>query len=234
MSKKKSDPTIEAYQKLKNEMIIEKVNEIFRTQPDNYISALEEIGFKYYDDEDDFEAIEEANAKPENQNQKDLIAYFKGEKELSEKILQTFLEERNAENPNLPLIRKYFKKANQNLKSLILFGLDNNPDSVDLLSDLGYFHEFHNILGILITRYTRACVEQENIEKFTELAQDFYYATKPDGYEALYVLRDLFEPGSDKKKVVDFLIAEEEGAKNWKPDFWVEGETYRLSASRVR
>ncbi len=214
MSKKKKDPTIEAYQKLKNEIIIEKVNEVFRTQPDNYISALEEIGFKYYDDEYDFEEIEEANAKPENQNQKDLIAYFEGEKELSDQILQTFLEERNAETPNLPLIRKYFKKANQNLKSLILYGLEHYPDSVDLLSDLGYFHEFQNILGILITHYTRACVEQENIEKFTELAQDFYYATKPDGYEALYALRDLFEPGTDKRKVIDFLIAEEEGAKN--------------------
>ena len=213
MSKKKSDPTIEAYQKLKNEMIIEKVNEVFRTQPDNYISALEEIGFKYYDDEDDFEAIEEANAKPENQNQKDLIAYFEGEKELSDQILQTFLEERNTENPNLPLIRKYFKKGNQNLKSLLLYGIDQYPDSIDLLSDLGYFHEFQNILGILITHYTRACVEQENIEKFTELAQDFYYNTIPDGYEALYALRDLFESGTDKRNVIEFLIAEE-GAKS--------------------
>jgi hypothetical protein len=53
MGKKKKDPTIEAYQKLKNEIIIDKVDEIFRTQPDNYISALEEIGFKYYDDDDD-------------------------------------------------------------------------------------------------------------------------------------------------------------------------------------
>ena len=53
MDKKKKDPTIEAYQKLKNEIMFEKVDEIFRTQPDNYISALEEIGFKYYDDDDD-------------------------------------------------------------------------------------------------------------------------------------------------------------------------------------
>ena len=214
MSKKKSDPTIEAYQKLKNEMIIEKVNEVFPTQPENYISALEEIGFKYYDDEDDFEEIEEANAKPENKNQKDLIAYFEGEKELSDQVLQTFLEERNTENPNLPLIRKYFKKANQNLKSLILYGLEHYPDSIDLLSDLGYFHEFQNILDTLITHYTRACVDQENIEKFTELAQDFYYNTIPDGYEALYALRDLFESGTDKRNVIEFLIAEEEGAKN--------------------
>jgi len=65
MSKKKKDKTIEDYEKLKNEIIIEKVDEIFRTQPDNYISALEEIGFTYYDDDDDDEEMEEANAKPE-------------------------------------------------------------------------------------------------------------------------------------------------------------------------
>ena len=78
MGKKKKDSVIETYEKLKNEMIIEKVDEIFRTQPDNYISALEEIGFKYCDDDDDMEEMEEANAKPENQNQKDLVAYFEG------------------------------------------------------------------------------------------------------------------------------------------------------------
>jgi hypothetical protein len=64
MSKKKKDSVIEDYQKLKNEIMVEKVDEIFRTQPDNYISALEEIGFTYYDDDDD-EEMEEANAKPE-------------------------------------------------------------------------------------------------------------------------------------------------------------------------
>ena len=213
MSKKKKDPTIEAYEKLKNEIIIEKVDEVFRTQPDNYISALEEIGFKYYDDGDDMEEMEEANAKPENQNQKDLVAYFEGQKELSDKILQTFLEERDTENPNLPLIRKYFKKANQNLKALILFGLDHYPGKIELLSDLGFFHEFENILSTLITYYTQACVDQENLETFSELAQDFYNTTIPDGYEALYALRDLFETGTDKRKVIDFLIDEEEGAK---------------------
>jgi len=212
MSKKKKDPTIEAYEKLKNEIIIEKVDEVFRTQPDNYISALEEIGFKYYDDGDDMEEMEEANAKPENQNQKDLVAYFEGQKELSDKILQTFLEERDTENPNLPLIRKYFKKANQNLKSLILFGLDHYPGKIELLSDLGFFHEFENILSTLITYYTQACVDQENLDTFSELARDFYNTTIPDGYEALYALRDLFETGTDKRKVIDFLM-DEKGVK---------------------
>ena len=79
MGKKDKDDILNDYQKLKNEIIRDKVDEIFRTQPDNYIPALEEIGFKYYDD-DDPEEIEEKNAKPENQNQRDLLEYFEGDK----------------------------------------------------------------------------------------------------------------------------------------------------------
>jgi len=215
MSKKKKDKTIEEYEKLRNKIVMDKVDEIFRTQPHNYISALEEIGFTYYEDDyDDNEEIEEANAQPENQNQKDIIAYFEGVKELSDKILQIFLEERDAENPNLPLIRKYFKSANQNLKSLILYGLDHYPGRLDLLSDLGFFHEFENILSTLITYYTQACVDQQNLQTFAELAQDFYNTTIPDGYEALYALRDLFEPGTDKREIIDILLAKEDEGKN--------------------
>ena len=194
---------------MKNEIIRDKVDEIFRTQPDNYISELEKIGFKYYDD-DDFEEIEEKNAKPGNQNQGDLVEYFEGDQELSETILATFFKVKDAKEPNLPLIRKYFKQANQNLKSLILYGLDHYPARIDLLSDLAYIHEFENILSTLINYFTRACMNEMNLKTFTELAQDFYYATIPDGYEALYALRDLFEPNTNKRKIIDLLIQEKE------------------------
>ena len=72
MSKKSKDPVIKDYEKLRDEIVIDKVNEIFRTQPDNYIAALEEIGFEYHE-EDDYDEIEERNARPENQNQKELF-----------------------------------------------------------------------------------------------------------------------------------------------------------------
>jgi hypothetical protein len=88
--------------------------------------------------------------------------------------------------------------------------LDNYPARIDLLSDLAFFHEFENILNILITYYTKACIDQENLETFSELAKDFYYSTNPDGYEAYYALRELFEPETDKRNIIDFLIAENE------------------------
>jgi hypothetical protein len=209
MGKKDKDDTLDDYKKLKDEIIIDKVNQIFRSRSDNYLAALEEIGFEYHEDDDD-EEIEERKAKPKNKNQRKLVTYFEGEEDASEMIFATFLAERYAKRPNLPLIRKYFKKANQKLKALLIYGLDHYPGRIDLLSDLTYFHEFENILTTLIAYYTRACVNQVNLETFTELAQDFYYATNPDGYEALYALRELFEPHTEKRKIIDFLISEEE------------------------
>ncbi len=209
MGKKDKDETLDDYKKLKDEIIIDKVNDIFRSQSDNHLAALEEIGFEYHE-EDDEEEIEERNAKPKNKNQRKLVTFFEGQEDASEMIFVTFLTERHAKRPNLPLIRRYFKKANQKLKALLIYGLDHYPGRIDLLSDLTYFHEFENILTTIITYYTRACVNQGNLETFTELAQDFYYATNPDGYEALYALRELFEPHTEKRKIIDFLISEEE------------------------
>ena len=147
------------------------------------------------------------------QRQRDLVAYFEGRKKLSQKILESYSEEKASEKPNYPLIRKYYRAANRNLKSLLLYGLDNYLGRIDLLSDLAFFHEFENILRILIAYYTRACIEQENLETFSELAKDFYYSTSPDGYEAYYALRELFGPETDKRRIIDSLIAEDEEAE---------------------
>ena len=66
MGKKDKDNVLDDYEKLKDQIIIDRVNEIFRSQPDNYIAALEELGFRYYE-EDDEEETEEKKAKPENE-----------------------------------------------------------------------------------------------------------------------------------------------------------------------
>jgi hypothetical protein len=214
MGKKDKDSVLDDYAKLKNEIIRDRVNEIFRNHPKDHIAKMEELGFEYFEDDyDDEEEIEERNARPENQRQRDLVAYFENKKKLSKKIFESYSEEKAAENPNYPLIRKYYKEANKNLKILLLYGLDNYPGRIDLLSDLSFFHEFENILSILITYYTQACVDQAKLDTFSELAKDFYYSTNLDGYEAYYALRELFEPDTDKRKIIDFLIAEEEEAE---------------------
>ena len=219
MPKKDKDSVLDDYEKLKNKIIRDRVSEIFRNHPKDYIAKMEEIGFKYFEDDEDSEELEERDAKPANKRQRNLIAYFEKKCKLTKEIFESYSEEKASENPNYPLIRKYFKQANKNLKRLILYGLDDHPGRIDLLSDLSFFHEFENILSLLIKYYTKACVDQENLETFMELTKDFYYCTKPDGYEAHYALRELFEPETDKRKIINFLIAEEEEAEkeNYKP-----------------
>ncbi len=209
MGKKDKDSILDDYEKLKYEIIRDNVNGIFRKHPKDYISKMEELGFRYFEDDDDSEELEERNAKPENQRQRDLVAYFENKEKLSKEIFENYSEEKAAENTNYPLIRKYFKEANKNLKSLLLYGLDNYPSRIDLLSDLSFFHEFESILSILISYYTKACLTQGNLDTFTEIAKDFFYSTNLDGYEAYYALRELFEPETKKRKIIDSLIAEE-------------------------
>jgi hypothetical protein len=207
MSKKRKNSVLDDYLKLRDEMLIEKVDELFRTQSDNYVSAMEEIGFQWHEEED-FEKQEEDAAKPENPYQRLLVDYFEGKEKLSDRILEVYFSERNAEHPNYALVRKYFKKANSNLKALLLFGLDQRPTSIDLLSDLAYFHEYGNVLKELIARYTFACEKEDALSKFSELAQDFYYSTIPDGYDALHALRELFSSNTQKRESIELLIAE--------------------------
>ncbi len=193
-------------------MLIEKVNEIFRTQSDNYISAMEEIGFEWHEEEDS-EKQEEDAAKPEYPNQKLLVDYLEGKETLSDRILAVYFSEHNAEHPNYALVRKYFKRANSNLKALLLVGLDRRPTNIDLLSDLAYFHEYENILRELIDRYTFACEKENDMSKFSEMAQDFYYAAIPDGYDALQALRELFSSNMQKREIIEFLITEHKDAQ---------------------
>jgi hypothetical protein len=62
MGKRQKDSVLDDYEKLKKEIIREKVNEIFRNHPRDYIAKLEEIGFKYFDDDNYYEEKEERNS----------------------------------------------------------------------------------------------------------------------------------------------------------------------------
>ena len=105
-----------------------------------------------------------------------------------------YLDERYAETPNLPLIRKYFKQANPNLKALLLMAwLALNPTDLDLLDDLAYFSEYDSMLGELIHFYTDACLKETDMDRFSLLVQDFHMNTVEQGYDALYELTTIFQ-----------------------------------------
>lgn len=212
MKKKDKKDIIDEMIKLKNEMVIEKVNEVFKKNPENYREGLAEIGFQWFDDDYPDEIEEENSAVPENRNQELLVAYFNGDLDLSDHILEIFFTEKYRDDPNYALIRRYFRQGNKKLKALIYRGLEMNPTDIGFLSDLSFFHEFHPMLGEVIRCYTEACKLQGNPETFSELARNFYYNTSPDGYEVYHALKEIYGSGTEKGMIIDQLIQDEKDA----------------------
>lgn len=64
------------------------------------------------------------------------------------------------------------------------------------------------IVELLVDYFTKACQLGGNMQKFTEIVEEFYTETTIDGYDALLALRKLFEPESDKREIIDFLKSE--------------------------
>ncbi|BBO90759.1 hypothetical protein [Desulfosarcina ovata] len=185
------------------------VSEIIRNHPRDYRERLEEVEFVWQDDEYDLEyeeeAKEERKAVPETENQLQLIHFLDTGGPVSRHILDAYLEERYTPTPNLPLIRKYFKQANPQLKAILLKGLSINPTDLDLLDDLAYFSEFDSMLGELIRFYAEACIQETDMERFSLLAQDFHMNTYDHGYDALQELTTMFPSGA-KGAVVQHLF----------------------------
>ena len=184
MKKKEKKNIDDEIIKINNELVTERINEIFRTKPKHYRTELAMLGFEWLDDDYPDEVEEENNAFPENKDQELLVAYFNGEVEFSDELVEVFLREKLSSRPNYALFRRYFRQGNGNLKTLIYHGLERDPTDDGFLNDLSLIHEFHPMLGELIERYMEACRIQEDLDSFSELAQDFYYNTSLDGYEA--------------------------------------------------
>jgi hypothetical protein len=208
--KKKEKNIIGEIIKIKDELVTERINEIFRTRPDHYRTELAILGFEWLDDGYPDEVEEENNAAPENKNQELLVAYFNGEVEFSNELIEIFLEEKLSSSPNYALLRRYFRQGNKNLKALICHGLEMDPTDDGFLNDLSLIHEFHPMLGELIERYIEACKIQDDLDSFSELAQDFFYNTSLDGYEAYHALKAIYASDTPKGKVIDALVYMEE------------------------
>ena len=185
------------------------VSEIIKKHPRDYRERLEAVGFEWQDDEYDLlyeeEGQEEQAALPETDNQRRLIHFLDTGGPVSRQILDAYLEERYSETSNVPLIRKYFKQANPNLKAILLNGLAMDPTDLDLLDDLSYFSEFDSMLGELIDFYTVACLKESDMERFSLLAQDFHLNTYDQGYDALHELTTLFQSGT-KGAMIQHLL----------------------------
>ncbi|MDZ7698727.1 MAG: hypothetical protein U5R49_17975 [Deltaproteobacteria bacterium] len=209
MKKKDLKDPVDEFMKLKNEILSEKIEEVFKTNSENYREELSKIGFEWSDDDYPDEIEEENSAVAQNQNQERLLAYFHGEIAFSDTLLDIFLTEKNAAEPNYPLFRKYFRQGNSNLKALIYRGLEKDPTDTGFLSDLAFLHEFHPMLKELIALYSRACELAEDSETFLELAEDFHLNTFPDGYDAYHALKEAYGPDTTKGMIIEHLIQAE-------------------------
>jgi hypothetical protein len=179
---------------------IAQVSEIIKNHPRDFRERLEVLGFVWQGDDADRlfeeEAKEEHAALPETKSQQRLVQFLDTGGPVTKQVLNAYLEERYSETSNLPLIRKYFKRANPNLKAILLAGLATQPTDLDLLDDLSYFSEFDSMLGELIQLYTDACLKETDIERFSQLAQDFHMNTYEQGYDALHELVAIFPSGN--------------------------------------
>jgi hypothetical protein len=102
MGKKDKDAVLDDLEKAKSEIIQEKVKEIFRKHPKEHISKLEELGFTYFEDDEDSEEIEELNARPENRRQRDLVAYFEGKRDYRKRYSKVSARKRMPKVPTIP------------------------------------------------------------------------------------------------------------------------------------
>jgi len=210
MSSKKSTKAIFGeYRSLRNTRVSELIKKVLEEQTDIPMDRAGQGDFRWIDDGfDEDEIQEERNAAPENLNQEFLMAFFDGHVKISDAVLEAYLTEKSAPSPNFPLFRRYFRQANPALRGLLRRGLDRFPTDKSLLHDLAFFHEHQGMLSEVIDRYTLACTLEEAIERFTDLAMDFYYNTIEDGFEALFELREKFHDNGPKRLAIDTLIRE--------------------------
>lgn len=185
-----------------------RVNEIIRNHPRDYRERLAEAGFVWQDENDETvyeqEIHEERMAVAKTANQRRLIHFFENGGTVTRRVVDAYMNERYAQAPNIPLIRKYFRRANPHLKALLLKALSDYPTDADLLDDLAYFSEFDNMLGELIQFYTDACIKETDMDRFSLLAQDFHINTFEQGFDALHELTLLFRSGT-KGAVIQHL-----------------------------
>jgi len=123
------------FEKEKRKLVFDEVARVMKAHPNNYMEKLAELGFRWVDDEMDEEEIEERAATIRSDNERYLVGCLEGDTALSDQVLDIYLAEKNSDSLNYPLFRRYFKKGNDRLKELLMYGLKKHPTDIGLLSD---------------------------------------------------------------------------------------------------
>jgi len=210
---------LKEYQKIKTELLFEQVRKVIKDNPRDWRNQLEMLGFEWHGENDNKDITEENSALPNNENQKSLVSYFEGSLPLDENLLSIFAQEKNSNQPNYPLFRRYFRKGNDRLKALIVFALSKHPTDESYLWDLVFFHEHKNILKEVIAAYIAACAQEQDLNNFEKLSRNFWYHTAADEYDALYTLGELFSENHEKMAIIKNIIKERDSDSELEIEF---------------
>jgi hypothetical protein len=183
-----------------------KVREALKTISRQDMNAkLLEMGFEYVEEErDDTEKYEENNATPVNKRQEVIVKYFEHKCDLSPDVIQNFLIEIENEEPNYPLLRKYFKQGGTHIVKLLQDSLVLYPRRESLLNALAYFSVYNNnIFSNLIKAYNFACKTELDLKLFKEIVKSFYMNVSAYNYDVFLSLKELCK---DNKQKLNILI----------------------------
>lgn len=82
------------------------------------------------------------------------------------------------------------------------------PTSTMLLSDLSFLSYFVMELSEFIRYYTRACVDVDDITRFSEIVRDFEHTAIEYDYDAYAALLQRDDISEAKKAVINELLGE--------------------------
>lgn len=206
-----------------SKLLKEKYNntrEVLKNTPRNQqYSKLIELDFEYIEEGDDAEKYEEDNAQPMNTRQKVISEYFECKSRLSLKIIQNFIEEIEDDDPNYPLLRKYFKQGGNHILELLKKSLVEYPSRQSILNAFAFLSRYHNVFVELVAAYTTACRVEENILVFKELVEHFYINVTEHDYDVFAALKVLCKDDQNKLKVINKIAEEFQMELELKTDF---------------
>ena len=141
------------------------------------------MGFTWVDDSQE-EVEERRNAVSENANQEYLLAYFEGQINFSDHLIEAYIKEIESDNFNFQLFVKFYEAGNDRLLHLLESGLSSQPTNENLLSGLSFFHENRPILSRIISAYMDACNKESDTVRLEALCFNFIPKSCKPGFEA--------------------------------------------------
>ncbi len=129
-------------------------------------------GLKLPDFDEDADARRREAAAPETSGQERLVDYFDGAEEYTPDLVDIYLAETHAAEPNDQLFLKYHHRGSHRLADLLEACLERYPGDRDLLYDLAYLNRFVQRHDTIIALYCRALIAETRMDGARAIAED--------------------------------------------------------------